>query len=220
MQTKINIDATKTSIADLYCNKNGVMQYFEIEENFLKIIRSLYVHKILSSFLFGHFLKHTYSTIGYKNDQLDHDCIMEDIVQPTLTLLRTEITTVLNGTVGLNTVVKLFAKHTNKFELVREFEILTKLLQLSFHEEDLRICASKICCVFQLKHCVKMANKILRVAEKLQLQGNFKDVNEIRLKVYFYPTWIKYIVSLQGWTVIIQLVFKVLGKSVLSCCCS
>ena len=123
---------------------------------------------------------------------------MEDIVQPTLMLLRTKITTVLNGTVGLNTVLKLFAKHVDKFELVREFKILTKLLQLSFDEEDLRICASKICCVFQLKRCDEMANKILRVAEKLELKGNFKDVEEIRLKVCFYPTWIKYIASLQS----------------------
>ena len=58
-----------------------------------------------------------------------------------------------------------------------------RVLQLDFEPEDLKSCASKVCCVFQLNQCVEMADKILKVQDKLQLRGDFDEVEEIKFKV-------------------------------------
>ena len=187
LSLKVGRDVSELKIKDIFNQTDGVLSYFKIDKDFLEVVKKLYAHKICSSFLFERFFERTYSQLpAEKQSALDHLKIMEDVVKPTLILLRQQLVIVLNGQVDLDSIMVLFDKHHVETELLSEFQMLTIMLQLGFEPVDLQACASKICCVFQLKRCVDMSNKILIVKEKLRLNGDFTQIVEICSKVCRY----------------------------------
>lgn len=170
---------------ELYHPEFSICPYFEITPEFYAAAGLLYTCNALTIGLFRKVCKDTVNKMTKRRAidlRINHLQIFEVIIKPVLENLRDTVKNLVFGEIKFQRVIKFFDER-HLHDLVEQMERINDLLSENYKKKDLRSCAEKVKCLFQLRKSVDTSEKFLLVKEKLQLSGDFSKIAKIKDQV-------------------------------------
>ncbi|XP_057290514.1 E3 ubiquitin-protein ligase rnf213-alpha-like isoform X3 [Hydractinia symbiolongicarpus] len=172
-------------IKDFYHPEDGILPYFQITSEFYTAAEKLCNYDALSVVLFKKICRDTIKKIAKSGEIgliINHEQIFKVVIKPVLKVLSDTIKNLVLGETTFNRVLRLFTgMHLNT--LVDQLERSNHLSNEEYRSEDVKCCAQKVKCLFQLQTCINTTEKFLLVKERLQLGGDFSTISKIKSKV-------------------------------------
>ena len=154
---------------------NGVPQYFGVSQDVWEAADDLCTMKIHDSFLFKDCLQHNLEIAIRTNNIIDQDMLMEKIIKPAILQTKTLFVDIMSGRIQRSQVVK-HLKKKNSESLHKEFFMLRESFQLTYLDNIINVCVSKIHLVLEFDRCLDLSQKVYRVAEKFNFKGDFDNI--------------------------------------------
>ena len=150
--------------------------YFRVSRCWFKLASHMSDCKVMSSPLFQKEVRLTAENL-VDRVLIKYDELMKEIICPAIRNLNIMIKRIVSCKLSPSEVISIFSGHNQLCD--GELLLIAKFLKMHFENAEVKICVEKINSVFLIQKYSDVANNILEVREKLNLQGEFTIVEKM-----------------------------------------